>query len=154
MQIAAMFLFVFSAAAWAQQDPFVGTWKQNLAKSKYDPGPPPAQGNMHKIEGVANGLKVTTSGGVDAQGKPVGTQWTVYYDGKDYPMKDSSNTYDSISLKKTGARSFETVSKKGGKALRTSQWSVSADGKTLTRTSKGTNTQGQPFDNVLVYDKQ
>src|SRR5688572_17282762 len=85
LQLLAVSLFVSTTAAWAQQDPFVGTWKQNLAKSSYDPGPPPARGNMHKIEAVPNGLKVTTTG-VNAQGQPSGSEWTAYYDGKDHPM--------------------------------------------------------------------
>lgn len=53
-------LILFAAAAQAQQDPFVGTWKENLAKSKYEPGPPPAQGNPVVITSVANGIKVST----------------------------------------------------------------------------------------------
>ena len=31
---------------------------------------------------------------------------------------------------------------------------VSADGKSLTTTEKGTNAQGQAFNNVVVLDKQ
>ena len=155
LTVIALLIGIAAVSARAQQDPFVGTWKQNLAKSTYDPGPPPAQGNMHKIEAVPNGLKVTTSGGgVNAQGQPTGSEWTAYFDGKDYPMKDLTNTYDAISLKKTGPRSFEALSKKGGKIMRTSQWSVSADGKTLTRPSKSTNAQGQAASSTMVYDKQ
>jgi hypothetical protein len=30
--------FVFCGAAWAADDPFVGTWTLNIAKSKFDPG--------------------------------------------------------------------------------------------------------------------
>src|ERR1035437_2979541 len=121
-----LFTLVFALtclAAWAQQGPFVGTWKQNLAKSKYSPGPPPAQGNVTKIEAVPNGLKVTTTNNPpNAQGVSNSTEWTAYYDGKDYPMKDTSNAFDSNSLKKTGPRTLEAVSKKDGKVMRTSVW--------------------------------
>jgi Rieske Fe-S protein len=154
LAVLSLFLFVFLTVAQAQQDPFVGTWKQNVAKSKYNPGPPPAQGNMHKIEAVPNGIKVTTTGTVNAQGQASSNAWTATYDGKDSPMNDTSGTYDAISLKKTGPRSLEASSKKGGKVLRTSQWSVSADGKTLTRTAKTTDAQGKVHNDVLVYDKQ
>ena len=153
IQLVAMSLFVFSVAAWAQQDPFVGSWKANVAKSKYNPGPPPARGNMHEIEAVPNGIRVVTRG-VNAQGEPTGSQWTAYYDGKDVPMNDLSGNFDTIAIKKTGPRSFEAVSKKGGKAVRTSQWTLSADGTSFTRTTKGTNAQGVAFDDVLVYEKQ
>ena len=150
----AISLFVLSAAAQAQQDPFVGTWKQNMSKSTYNPGPPPAQGNSTKIEAVPNGLKVSTSNPASATAPASTNEWTAYYDGKDYPMKDTSNTYDAITLKKTPPRSLEVISKKGGKVMRTSQWSVSADGKTLTRTAKTTNAQGQTTSSTSVYDKQ
>ena len=34
-------MLVLSSTAWAQIDPYVGTWKLNLAKSKYNAGQPP-----------------------------------------------------------------------------------------------------------------
>src|ERR1051325_7028700 len=108
-------LAVSSISLRAQQDPFVGTWKQNVTKSTYNPGPPPPQGNMHKIEAVPNGVKVTTTGTVNAQGQASTNSWTATYDGKDSPMKDTSGTYDAISLKKTGPRSFEAQSKKAAR---------------------------------------
>jgi hypothetical protein len=154
LTVLSLLIFTLSIAAKAQQDPFVGTWKGNIAKSTYNPGPPPAQGNMTKMEAVPNGLKVTTTNPPNAQGVSTSTEWTAYYDGEDYPMKDTSNAYDSISLKKTGARTLEVLSKKGGKVMRTSQWSVSADNKILTRLSRGTNAQGQPVSSTIVYDKQ
>ena len=144
---------LFATSASAQQDPFVGTWKHNIAKSKYNPGPPPVNANMHEIEAVPNGIRVVTRG-VNAQGQPTGSQWTAYYDGKDNPMKDLSGAIDTIAIRKTGPRSFEAVSKKAGKVVRTSEWTVSADGRTLSRPSKGTNAQGVAFDDFLVYEKQ
>ncbi|PYR81053.1 MAG: hypothetical protein DMG18_16960 [Acidobacteria bacterium] len=41
-----------------------------------------------------------------------------------------------------------------GKQIGTVTEVVSKDGKTLTRTQKGANPQGQPIDNVQVLDKQ
>ena len=39
---------------------FLGTWKLNLDKSKYDPGPPPKSG-LGKHEGAPNGCSSTSS---------------------------------------------------------------------------------------------
>jgi len=44
-----------SVGAWAQNDPLVGTWKMNLAKSKFSPGPPPKSATIAKIQAVDGG---------------------------------------------------------------------------------------------------
>src|SRR5262245_7259331 len=63
-------------------NPRTGTWKLNVEKSKYSPGPAPQRGTM-KIEASGDGEKVTTEG-VNAAGMATGTQYTAQYDGKDY----------------------------------------------------------------------
>jgi hypothetical protein len=40
----------------AQSNPSIGTWKLNLAKSKYSPGPPP-KSQTTKIEAVGMGQR-------------------------------------------------------------------------------------------------
>src|SRR3989442_70870 len=42
-------------AGLAQSNPLIGTWKLNLAKSKYSPGPPPRSGTSI-WEAVGQGL--------------------------------------------------------------------------------------------------
>ena len=39
--VAALSALALSVAAGAQTDPIVGTWKLDVAKSTYKPGPPP-----------------------------------------------------------------------------------------------------------------
>ena len=138
-------------AAWAQDsDPGIGTWKLNLAKSKYKPGPPP-QSLVVKFEPAGKGVK-TTSEFVNAQGEKTSSVYTAYYDGKDYPIT-GSKIVDTVALKKLGGGKIERVDKKGGKLVQTFVRSVSADGKTMTITHKGTNPKGESFDNVLVLEK-
>src|SRR5262245_54951949 len=86
---AALFVFafaVFATSAPAQQDPWVGSWKENIAKSKYDPGPPPASASITKREALAGGQFKTTTDGVDVQGNKAHTEYTFKVDGKDYPI--------------------------------------------------------------------
>ena len=132
-------------------NPRSGTWKLNLAKSKYDPGPAP-QSNTMKIEASGEGEKATTEG-VNAAGTATGTQYTAQYDGKDYPMTGSQNA-DTVALKRIDARTLERTDKKGDKVVATSTRVLSEDGKTMTVTTKGTNAQGQAVNNVTVWDKQ
>jgi hypothetical protein len=132
-------------------DPRSGTWKLNLEKSKYDPGPAP-QSNTMTIEVSGDGETATTKG-VNQAGAATGTQYTAQYDGKDYPITGSQNA-DTVALKRVDARTQERTDKKGDKVVATSTRVVSADGKTMTVTTKGTNAQGQAVNNVTVWEKQ
>ena len=132
-------------------NPRLGTWKLNVAKSKYDPGPAP-QSNTMKIEAAGEGEKATTEG-VNATGAPTKTEYTAQYDGKDYPITGSQNA-DTVALKRLDARTMERTDKKGEKVVATSSRAVSEDGKTMTVTTTGTNAQGQAMNNVTVWDKQ
>jgi len=139
-----------SVAAQAS-NPRLGTWKLNVAKSKYSPGPAPQSLTM-KIEAAGEGEKATTEG-VNAAGTATMTQYTANVDGKDYAMTGSQNA-DTVSLKRIDARTMERTDKKGEKVVATSTRVVSEDGKTMTVTTKGTNAQGQAVDNVSVWEKQ
>ena len=81
----AMCLFAMSSlSSFAQTDPFIGTWKLDLAKTKYSPGPPPQSGTV-TYEAVGQGYKIIVKG-TDAEGKPINSQFTGNFDGKDYPV--------------------------------------------------------------------
>ena len=146
-----MSLTWLAPAAWAQdKDLGMGTWKLNLAKSKYKPGPPP-KSLVVTFEPAGKGVK-TTSDFVNAEGQKTTAVYTANYDGKDYPITGSAIA-DTVALKKLGGGKIERVDKKGGKRVQTFVRSVSADGKTMTITHKGSNAKGEPFDNVLVLEK-
>jgi hypothetical protein len=133
----------------AQADPTIGTWKLNLAKTKYNAGQAPKSTTL-VIEAAGQGVKLT-SNTVLADGTARKISYTATYDGKDAAVTGTPD-YDTISLKKT-ANGSEGSRKRAGKVLQTFVRSVSADGKTMTVTSTGTNAAGK-VDNVQVYDKQ
>jgi hypothetical protein len=146
-------LVIFSHSGFAQADPAVGTWELNVAKSKYDPGPAPKSSTL-TIEAAGQGAKVTAKG-IDAAGNPTGSQYTTAYDGKDVPVTlTGSQDYDTVSFKRTDARTIEGTRKKAGKVVQTYSRVVSEDGKTMTITTKGTNAKGQTVHNVTVYEKK
>ncbi len=151
--IAATILFVLAVAtaAMAADDPFVGTWKLNLTKSKYNPGPAPKSAKA-KIESQENGIKVIGDG-VNAEGKTTHFETTAKFDGKDYPIVGNP-TLDTISLKKIDANTIIMAGKRGGKEVGTQRMVISLDGKTMTVTAKGRNAQGQEVNNTVVYEKQ
>ena len=67
-------------------DPWIGTWKVNLEKSTYSPGPKPTTATIIKIEPSADGMK-TTFDGMTSEGKPFHTEAVGAFDGKDNPVK-------------------------------------------------------------------
>src|SRR5215813_8222145 len=140
-----------SLSTFAQTDRIIGTWKLNLAKSKISPGPP-LKSQTLTYEAVGQGLKVTVKG-TDAEGKPVESQFTANFDGKDYPVSGNPD-YDMTTLKRIDAYKTEYTKKKAGKVVQTTTRVVSKDGKTMTLTEKGVNAKGEKLSNTAVYDKQ
>jgi hypothetical protein len=143
--------YALSVAA-APADPHVGTWKLNVAKSKYSPGPAPKEITM-KIEAKgANGYHLTQTG-IDGAGKPIKVEFSANSDGKDNPITGVPNA-DTIAIKRVDANTWGVTQKKGGKEVMTVTSVVSKDGRTRTSTFKGTDAAGKPVNNVAVYDKQ
>jgi hypothetical protein len=155
----ALATLMVSLILWAQSnpvsaqagDPVIGTWKLDLTKSKYSPGPPPKSLAL-RFEAAGEGVKLT-SDGVNAEGQPTHTEYTANYDGKDYPIAGSA-TADTVSLKRIDASTVERTDKKGGKIVETRTRKISSDGKMLTVAFKGTDAKGQPFNNMLVFERQ
>jgi hypothetical protein len=142
-----------AAAAQAQSNPIVGTWKLNLEKSKYDPGPAP-KSLTRTVEAQGDGLKYTFEG-VAADGKPIAYGFSVQFDGKDNPITGSMPSgADTISGKRINANHYEATLKKGGKVIGTSKVSISKDGKVTTVDATGTTATGAKAHDVQVYDKQ
>jgi hypothetical protein len=128
----------------------VGTWKLDVAKSKYNPGP--AKEGTLTIEAEPNGYKITVHG-TSAEGNPIHFEMSPKFDGKDYPMTGNPDA-DLISMKKIDDYTVESRSKKGEKPAITTRSVVSKDGKTRTSTQTWKNAKGQNVKNTLVYDKQ
>lgn len=138
-------------AVFAQaSDPLVGTWKLNAAKSKFSPGPAP-KSQMVKIEGTDQARKIT----VDVTPATGAVQhWEVSGpSGKDLPVTGNNPNADTYVVKRINANTLEAQYKLAGKPTLTQTAVVSADGKTLTVTGKGTDAKGQTVNNVVVYDK-
>ena len=143
---------VVVSAGWSADDPFVGTWRLNHVKSKYNPGPPPKSQTYKYEPSGPNGVKFTATG-VDARGNPIHIEFTANFDGKDYPVAGNRNS-DVLWLKRIDPYTVEGANKKAGKVIRSFRRVVSKDGKTLTVTEKGTDVNGVVSDNVVVYDRQ
>jgi hypothetical protein len=141
---------VAAALCFAADNPMMGTWKLNEAKSKLDANGPKNSTVVYSAAGEK--MKITVDG-MDAKGKAIHSEWTGAADGKDYPVTGSAGE-DTRSYKKIDDRTLEFTSKKDGKVTTTGKVVVSADGKTRTVTHSGTNDDGKKFSSTAVYDKQ
>jgi len=143
-----------SSTVWAQStDPWIGTWKVNLAKSTYSPGPKPTVAATVKMEPSAGGLKITIDG-ADPQGQPTHTETVGKFDGKDNPVQGAPAPNTTTAYKRIDNRTFEGAGKVDGKPTTITRVAISTDGKTLTATQTGKNAQGESIKNVIVADKQ
>ena len=134
-------------------DSTIGTWKLNTEKSKSSPAPMPVKSLTVTREASDGGVKVTVTG-EQADGTAINGSYTAKYDGKDVQVTGNL-PYDNISLKQVNANTLTDERKKtGGPYHATSRIVVSNGGKTMTTTTKGTNTQGKAFTNTFVLDKQ
>jgi hypothetical protein len=148
----AILLLTLAAAGQvlAQGDPFVGTWKLDVAKSKFDPGPAPQ--SQTRTWGADGKVGVE---GINAAGKPMSYGYPIMKDGKEYPTIGAiPNKADTISTKRINDNTVEANFVRGGKPAETTKFEVSKDGKMLTIDAKGTNADGSAFHNVTVWEKQ
>lgn len=129
----------------------LGTWNLNVAKSKFDPGPP-FQSQTIRLEVWEDGLKGRADG-VDGKGAKTYLEFAAKFDGKPYPFTGNPDG-DMLTLKRVGERIIEAAWTLKGKPTISAQGSVSADGKTRTVVYTGTNASGRKVNHTLVYDRQ
>ena len=152
--VLAAVLAVSSATRAQSPDPWIGTWKVNLAKSTYSPGPKPTVAATVTMEPSAGGLKIAIDA-ANPQGQPTHTEMVgAFDDGKDNPVEGALAPNSTITYKRINGRTIEAMGKVDGKPTTTTRVVISADGKTMTATQTGKNAQGENVNNVIVADKQ
>jgi hypothetical protein len=145
-------LLVFIPPTFAlAQDPFAGTWKVDVAKSKYEPGAAP-KSEILRFEPVGDGFKVSLDG-VNQQG-PYHSEAIGKFDGVDVrvaatPARQATFTY---AFRRIDERTWEIVIKVNGQRQLTVRNVVSEDGKTMRGISTVTN--GGQINQVAIYEKQ
>ena len=144
---------VFSVALIAADNPFVGTWKLNTAKSKGTPGTLNKEETV-VFEAVGDQIKRTVTG-VDPDGEPLNMSATIAWDGKEHKVEAPNRPPVMVAVKSVNARRINvTVKGADGKVVSSGHVDVSKDGKTMTATFKGEDPKGRKFDNVEVFERQ
>lgn len=136
-------------------DPFAGTWKLNLDKSKIPPSQP---GRATKEETLI--IEITGDDGtVTMKGtREDGSAILVKYS---TPIAGGPVKYDSplpagmtVTSKRLDQRTYEMVTMRDGKEVSTQRNTVSTDGRTLRAAGKGVDAQGQPVESLFVWEKR
>src|SRR5687767_15868118 len=150
-------------------NPIIGTWKQNMQKSTYDPGGAPPKGSFSVRQYAAGdrGSIIAVTMNIDPHGLPsLGAIAAANYDGKEYVQHTVATLATSlgshigppvnrmISYKPIDPYTVEIVQKQDGRVVARSTRTISRDGKTMTDRSDYVNDQGQRVANVLVFEKQ
>ena len=145
----ALFVFVLCAAVPRAQapDPIVGTWKVNLAKSKY--ATPPPKSMTVTFAPAAKGYAVTIAA-IGPDGQPQKWGYTSTFDGSESRVSGNPSIDAVVARTRTGTVEYM----KAGKVVTTTTSVRSDDGKTLTVTVKVPDAQGKELTNVVVYDRQ
>jgi len=147
-----LFASAMSVANAAPADNMViGTWKLNVARSTFTPGPG-WQSQVRVYQATPAGVSVTWTG-TDASGATMRVSYAYNYDGRDYPMVGSAS-YDTLNAVRVDARTVRSEEKRDGKVVGIAVRTVSPDGKVLTIADEGTNRKGKPFSQLLIFDRQ
>jgi len=149
MAIALLSTLFLGTTAFAA-DAVDGTWKLNVAKSKFSGTAPKSGMRVYSESADGTTLDAKTVG---ADGKEMSMHVTLAYDGKPHAITGNPDA-DSGTGKAIDARTSDFTLAKGGKVVGSVHRVVSADGKTLTVHNKGTHADGSTYDDTLVFDKQ
>jgi hypothetical protein len=131
----------------AARDPAVGTWRLNLQKSRYYPGPAP-QSEIRTYEADGEFLKATIQR-VDGKGRAETIAYKANYDNP-YPVTGSPD-YDAIKMTRVDDRTAESVLSHAGRVFGITRRVLSPDGTTMTITLRR---EGEVLvNNVAFYER-
>ena len=95
---------------------------------------------------------VITHADVDMAGQYESASTTVYPDGKDHPF--SAETPDAVMVaERVSPNLLNAAAMQEGEVIGTGTYEISDGGRTLTATMRGTDAQGEPFEEVIVFDR-
>jgi hypothetical protein len=137
----------------AQANPWVGTWKLNLSKSRYE-GVPAPKSLTRTVTAEGSALKYSFEGEA-ADGSKISYSFTSKLDGSDSAVSGvgMAGGADTVALSRLSAHKITGVTKKDGKKIGKVLADISNDGKTVTVNTTG-KIDGKEAKAEQVYDKQ
>jgi len=127
----------------------IGTWRLNVAKSKYSPGPPMRDETRVYTRGPEGVTGVVTR--TYADGHVERYQYTANFGGE-YAVTGNPE-YDAVRLRRIDEYSSEAVLSHAGTIYGIARRAIASDGRTMTITFDRKDAD-RPVHNLAVYDKQ
>jgi len=149
-RIPLVLLLLVSLVLLSATDPVVGTWKLNVAKSKYIPGPPPKSQTRIYFEDKTGVRALVVT--VYRNGDTDTVHYRATYDGKEHPVSGAPDR-DGIAMKQLSPYSAESILTHAGVTIGEAHRTVSGDGRTMTITYKGV-LNGEPVNNTALYERE
>jgi hypothetical protein len=146
-----LILSVVIAVFTQSQEPWVGTWRLNVAKSTPDREARFKRTTI-RIEPWEDGIRVTYNM-VGTRGGVTHLEWIGKFDGKDYPIQGVDYVLTNA-YSQTSSQSYNITNKVDGVETSRAEVVISPDGKTLTTVTTGKNSQGKAASTTVVYERQ
>jgi len=139
---------VLTCAQAGHITPFTGTWKLNVEKSRFHPGPP---FRSFVITFEPDGTRTLDLIAANGQPLQASLPWS---DGKGVSVKVTQGSMENVTaVSMMHGRTFDDIWRENGKVIEKVHGAVSSDGRTLTTTVHGTDRQGRAFHNQLKFEK-
>ena len=138
-----------AARAQTKDDPLIGRWVLDRAKSEFSGNVPEKRITIFEFA-PDGGLKHITET-VIANGSTDRIEYTSKFDSKDVPI--SNSFLWTVAVKRLDPRKTERSGKVNGEVVETSTRTVSPDGQTLTIVTSGTNA-GTEYSSTQVFTRE
>ena len=131
----------------AADNPFLGTWKVDVAKSQFSPGPGPKELTVRLEQDGDKVHRIAT--GTNADGSAIHEESSILWDGKDHLAAKPSESSRTVAVTQVDSRTLQLIVKQDGKVTHRIHLIISPDGKTTRQTDDGVNEKGEKVHNVL-----
>lgn len=131
----------------SNDDPFVGTWVLIPSESQFDPHHQPSQATMRfaceedgylmNAEGVTNGKAICES------------PQKFYWDGSEHPVSGAPGVR-AVSTR-VDSNTIRVVVRRGHESVGDGLYTVSSDGRILTTTLSGVDSEQRSFQSTVVW---
>ena len=143
-----------TGSLWAA-DPIIGTWKLNLAKSTFAPNAPPPPKEQTEIYSYLNTGEIElTYKNIEKDGTStlLVLTWPAQGGAVKVLQGDIPKSMSWVEIL-IGGEWYVALLQDGRQAY-TRHKIVSKDGKILRQSFRSTDSQGKPYENILVFDRQ
>jgi hypothetical protein len=145
-------MLLFSARPSAQSPEWFGTWRLDLQESVYSSSSPPYRRATMKVEPLEGGRVRFSYDFVYPRGGLQHVEWDGRFDGNDYIVQ-GADEYVTYAYRQTGPRTYQITAKLDSRVTAIATVTMSADGRTITTSTRSGNTRDGDVTNVTVYEK-